>query len=356
VTRRRSTIVLVLALTAAATLAGCGSGAPDLSAAQPSRHSLGTVAGYVVPWDSSSIAATATDAVTEVSPVWYQPTANGQIVFASAEAKLSESTVEAQASKRHIAVIPTISNYVDDQWDGGLIHQLISNMRLRAAHITSIVDLVSSHQWAGIDLDYESLGAEDRAAYSLFIHDIAAALHHVHKRLTLTVHAKTAEPGDWSGAEAQDWRALGASADEVRVMAYDYSSDDTAPGPIAPISWVESVLQLAVAEVPREKIVLGLATYGYDWAGSELGQDVQWSDASSIARAHGVPIKWDPTSQSPWFTYTDSHGTRHTVWFEDAQSLQGKLDLALRYQIGGVVLWRLGGEDPAIWGLIHRAE
>lgn len=351
--RRQLTLLAAALLAVAAAIAGCGSSS---SAGLPSPYTLRTVAGYVVPWDPRSTGAVSHDALTEVSPVWYQPAANGELAFASQQAQQSVSQVEAQASARHLAVLPTISNYVGNQWNSGLIHRLISDPQLRAAHVAAIVSLARSGSWAGVDLDYESLRTADRAAYSAFVRDVATALHQEHKRLTLTVHAKTEEPGDWSGARAQDWQALGAAADEIRVMAYDYSTDTSSPGPIAPMDWVESVVQLAVSEVPRDKILLGLGTYGYDWASGQPAQDLQWADAEALADEHSAPVMWDPTTQSPWFAYTDDQGRPHTVWFENAHSLTAKLDLATKYHIGGVFLWRLGGEDPAIWEPLRAAS
>jgi spore germination protein YaaH len=355
-TKRQVIFFLAALLIAVTGVAGCGIAFGGQPAERSTPRTLQTVAGYVVPWDSRSVAAIRGGTLTEVSPVWYQPLENGKLAFASNEAQQSQAKIEALASSDSVAVLPTISNYVDNQWDGRLIHRLLSDPQLRAAHVAAIAALARSGRWAGIDLDYESLMTQDRGAYSAFVRDVAAALHHEGKRLTLTVHAKTAEPGDWSGARAQDWRALGAAADEVRVMAYDYSTETSSPGPIAPVGWVKSVLQLAVAEVPRDKIVLGLATYGYDWANGQPTQDLQTTDAVALAEAHGVPVKWDTSSQCPWFAYTDDQGHPHTVWYENAQSLKAKLNLALSYHIGGVFLWQLGGEDPAIWGPLHAAR
>ena len=37
------------------------------------------------------------------------------------------------------------------------------------------------------------------------------------------------------------------------------------------------------------------------------------------------------------------------MWYEDAESIAAKLKLADAYGVG-VELWRLGGEDPGLWG------
>lgn len=350
----RTILIVMTALTVVASLAGCG---PSLSG-QPStgQHSLSAIAGYLAPWNPAGASALGKGVLTEVSPVWYQPAPDGQVVIASLDAERSQPDIESQAPSQNIAIIPSISNFRNEQWDGALINQIITTPQTRARHITAIVDLVTSHRWAGIDIDYESLRAADRDAYSAFIRELAAALHQKDKRLSVTVHAKTAEPGDWSGARAQDWRALGQSADEVRVMAYDYSTEESPPGPIAPLDWVRSVLQLAVAEIPRDKIMLGVATYGYDWPSGQKGQDLQWADAEATASGHDMPVKWDPASHSPWFSYTDDHGRPHTVWYENARSMRYKLDLASQYRVAGVFIWVLGGEDPAIWEPLRQAK
>lgn len=309
----------------------------------------------MVPEDARGILAMGKGILTEISPVWFQPTESGALVFASRQAEQSAPGIEIEALAHHVAVIPSISNFRDGQWDGHLIHRIIADPQMSETHIAAIVRLVTTHQWAGIDVDYESLAASDRGAYSTFISDLATALHQAQKRLTMTVHAKTAEPGDWSGARAQDWRALGLSADEVRVMAYDYSTADSPPGAIAPLPWVESVLRLAVSEVPHDKLLLGVGTYGYDWASGQHGQDVQWTDVEVIAQARSSSVIWDATSQSPWFTYSDNQGRQHTIWYENARSLQAKIALAARYQVKGIVIWRLGGEDPAIWEQLRQA-
>lgn len=264
---RRKILAAVAALVELAMLAGCGAQPPsgqDTGQTGASAFTLSTVAGYTVPEDARGVAAIGNGALTEVSPVWYQPTESGGLIFASRQAERSAAAITTAAQSDHVALIPSISNYRAGQWDSALIHQIISDPQTRAAHITTIVDMTKSHQWAGIDIDYESLSAADRSAYSAFIGELGSALRQAGKRLTVTVHAKTSEPGDWSGARAQDWKALGAAADEVRVMAYDYSTESSAPGPIAPLPWVQSVLRLAVSEIPRDKIILGVPTYGYD--------------------------------------------------------------------------------------------
>ncbi len=308
-----------------------------------------TVAGYQVPWDPRSDPAAGAGVLDEVSPVWFQPTDAGSVDYASEQARASEATLDVAGMR----IVPSISNFRAGRWDGELVARLFTDPQRRSAHVRAIVDLVRSHGWPAVDIDYESLPASSRSDYSAFVSELAGGLHAVPAQLSVTLHAKAAEPGSWHGAQAQDWQAIGRAADEVRVMAYDYASASSPPGPIAPPSWVDQVLKLATEQVPRDRITLGLATYGYDWAGDGPGSAVQWADVPAIAERYSAAPQWDTRTSSPWMRYADESGREHTIWYEDARSLGGKLDLARRHGVRSVVLWRLGGEDPAVWSVLR---
>jgi GH18 family chitinase len=130
-------------------------------------------------------------------------------------------------------------------------------------------------------------------------------------------------------------------------MTYEYHWSTSGPGPISPIDWVGDVLSFARTVISPAKIMQGVPFYGYDWMG-QSGNPVVWEEAVSLAAQYGVTTNWDANSASPWFTYGVKR-TQHTVWFENAASVDAKLELTGAYDIGGVTLWRLGGEDPDVW-------
>ena len=56
--------------------------------------------------------------------------------------------------------------------------------------------------------------------------------------------------------------------------------------------------------------------------------------------------------QSPWFRYRDEAGTEHEVWFEDARSMQAKLELIPTYGLRGAGYWNLMRPFPPNWPLL----
>lgn len=127
---------------------------------------------------------------------------------------------------------------------------------------------------------------------------------------------------------------------------------------VAPIHMVRRVVEYAVTEIPNEKIRLGIPNYGYDWPlpfkqGVTSARTIGNIEAVRIAIAQGVPIQFDLTAQSPWFTYKEN-GISHEVWFEDVRSLQEKFNLIKEYRLEGCGYWNIMQFFYANWLLLNE--
>ena len=293
---------------------------------------------------------------SEVSPWIYGLNSSGQIVpqYAPAQA----ATVDAQLARlraARIPLVPTLANVVQGTWAyQPVITDILRNPRVRAQHVAAIVALVQRQDYAGIDIDYEDLLASDRSAFTTFIAELAGALHASGKVLSVDLFAKPTARGYDQRNLAQDYRAVGQVADQVRLMGYDYHWAGSRPGPIAPISWIRAVLSYAKTQIPAGKIILGVPLYGYDWSGGK-GTPVSWLQAFQLSEQYGVQPHFDAASQSPWFGYTDQAGRRHVVWFENGPSAKAKFEAAESAGIGGVYVWIYGLEDTSIWTALRQS-
>jgi spore germination protein YaaH len=314
------------------------------------------ISGNLVFWDQSrgfdAIRANA-DLFSEISPFWYTVDADGRVVPFTTEAGAPyvDPSILSFLRGNGILVIPTVANILNGVWNGALVSRVIASPTLAAANIANLVQLAVTEGYDGIDLDYENLGASDRPAFTDFVNRLADALHASGKLLTVNVYAKTSEPGTWGGPQAQDWWAIGQAADQVRIMTYEYHWATSGPGPISPITWVNDVLAFARSTMSADKVMQGVPLYGYDWVG-QSGVDIVWEQATALAKQYGATIAWDAASASPWFEYR-AKGARHTVWFENGSSVDAKLQANAASGAAGVTLWRLGGQDPAVWSALR---
>lgn len=115
---------------------------------------------------------------------------------------------------------------------------------------------------------------------------------------------------------------------------------------VAPIQPVRRVIEYALSEIEREKILMGIPNYGYDWTlpyvrGESRAKSISNEEAVEIALRYGAEIMFDEEAMSPFFNYTDEEGRLHEVWFEDAQSIFAKLELIDEYGLAGGGYWNL---------------
>jgi len=240
-----------------------------------------------------------------------------------------------------------VANSSRGRWGRDVAYAVLTYPRARARAIANILQVLDGSDYDGVNLDLENIPPGRRTALTAFVTEVSTQVHQRGKSVSIAVPGKTVDAigHDWSGAF--DLTALGRVCDFVILMAYDQHSGASEAGPVAALPWVEAVTQFATSRVEREKILLGLAFYGYVWARRGGGIPISMSRAVSRAADAKVPVLWDDRNLVPYYR----SGSR-TVYFEDARSLQLKLALATRERLAGVAMWRLGLEDPGLWEMM----
>lgn len=252
------------------------------------------------------------------------------------------------AGQRHLKTLALISNYDKhtESFSGALAHELLTSSTNRRRAVENIYKTAINWGISGINLDFEHVYASDREYYSQFLRELGARLRPTGIMLTVAIPAKTYDDPSSSWSGAFDYQAIGQAVDRVMLMAYDQHYAGGAPGPIASIGWVDRVLQFAVSQIPREKLILGIAGYGYCWQAVGKAVSVSYQRAIELA-TQGSGIQWDSTHKAPYALYKGQE-----MWFENAASISHMLDLVNKYGIKGIALWRLGQEDPQMWQVV----
>ncbi len=351
---RRSTRWLGVATAVVVIAAGAGRAEPAPAGGEPGRSVPAVVAASLPVWNlaqGSSIIRTHAADLTAASPNLYEVAPDGMIAVRQQPTGVVAPVELDSLRRRGIPLIPTISNTQGGSWAPQHVQAILHDPDLVRAHVQAVVELARTQGFAGVDIDYEELVAADRDAFSAFIRQLAEALHAEDRVLTVDLFAKDSDRGYDERNLAQDYAAIGAAADEVRLMAYDWHWQTSVPGPIAPVDWVGRVLAYAVHQIPAHKVVLGVPTYGYGW-GPQGGELVSWLQVYALSQRLAEPVQWDQTAQSPWLRYRTPDGGERTVWFENAFSVQAKLQVAQDYGIGGIYLWLVGDEDDALWAMV----
>ena len=321
-----------------------------LNAPQGGRHQR--VTAWLTSTSRSLDTALAARALDEIDCDWYTIGAQGTV-----SAGPENLALVATARAHDVQAFATVTNRPSSRgsFTSSIVRSILSSPGTQKRAIDSLVALAVTKGYDGIDIDWELIPATQRDAFSGFMAALATALHAHDRLLSVAVFAKTSEPGRWDSQKATDYRALGGSVDELKIMTYSYNGPWSSPGPQAPLAWTKAVIDFARTIVPAGKIYMGLPFYGYDWhAGGATA--VQATDAATLIATHHFKVAHDPASGEADLSYIDASGVKHVLFFVDRQALATKLGLLESSfpNIGGVAIWQVYHEDPAFWTTITQ--
>lgn len=256
-----------------------------------------------------------------------------------------------------IRVIPFVSNH----WSRENGRAALGNAD---AVVRELVRLVEEYNFDGVDIDFENLNRDDRAAFTAFMRLLRSALP---PDRSVSVCVAANPWGIQSGWQGQyDMRALGEICDIVFLMTYDnHYSGDPVPGDVAGLPFIERSIVQALKEVPASKLMMGVPFYGRYWIeGEETGgkaltvadiyrltqtypSRVWYDEATDSARAL-MTIPQGESASGLWGGKTLRPGV-YDIWYENERSLERKLALVRKYGLRGVGSWALGQEPETFW-------
>jgi spore germination protein len=299
--------------------------------------------------DTSAIGE-AGDRLTYLSVFSYQVKADGSLTSPSDEIALRE------ARRHRAAPILVLTNFAAGKFSSDIAHTVLRTSSIQNKVIDEVLSIMRSKGYRGINIDFEYVFPDDREHYNQFLRNLSARVKPEGLLLFTALAPKTSAGQQGLLYEAHDYAAHGQIADFCVLMTYEYGWSGGPPMAVAPPNRVRQVLQYAVSVMPRHKIMMGMPLYGYDWTlpyvhGGQPARRVSTQEAYIIAWNHGVPIRYDEQSQSPFFHYSVS-GTNHVVWFEDARSMRAKFNLIKEFDLRGGSYWVLGSPFPQNWSLL----
>lgn len=262
------------------------------------------------------------------------------------------------ARANNATLMMVVTNLEEGQFSAELGRIVLTNEQVQNRLLDNIIATARQYNFRDIHFDMEFLPPELREAYNNFLRKAKARLSAEGLLMSTALAPKTSatQAGEWY--EAHDYRAHGEIADFVVLMTYEWGFSGGPPMPVSPLPQVREVIEYALTEMPANKIMMGQNLYGYDWTlpfvpGGQYAKAVSPQRAIEIAAENNVPISYDYKAQAPHFNYTDAQGKQHTVWFEDARSIQAKFDLVKELGLRGVSYWKLGLSFPQNWLLIE---
>lgn len=256
---------------------------------------------------------------------------------------------------------------------------LVASDSARQTLYKEVGDIVQTGQFDGVNVDFEYMSDAQRILNDDMVIMFQEMKNAGWGEVSVDVFANTIIKGD-----PEKLKRLATVVDKVIVMAYDFHrpGSDMA-GAVAPINAndpqksIEAIFgKIIQVDLDRSKLIMAYPLYGYEWETDSdalnsktrdegYGRTVMYKDPPTSGN-YGE-AKWDELTQSPWVAWTEKRtisnfkfqkvGKKtkritvysevdqwHQAYFEDEKSLQLKINLAKKNEVGGVGFWALGYE------------
>lgn len=297
-------------------------------------------------------------------PTWYQVDENG-LVSGGPNPMVLERT-----RSQKIPVMPLIALF-----DKLKFHELASSEKAQSEMNAALLREAKQYGYVGFQIDFENIDWTDRDLLTALVRATAGVLHRNGLQLTIaTVPNAPGHPegGDFNRWIYRDWRGaydlaeIAKAVDLVCLMTYDQHTRWTMPGPVGGWQWTVANIEYALKFVPKEKLSLGIALYGYHWyTGAPVrtdGEDkpglradyISAPNSTLLARTYKGRLQWDEEERTAYF-YINRDQMREWVFFTDARTFEERYRLVEKMGLQGFCSWILGEEDQAIWKVLPQA-
>lgn len=309
--------------------------------------------GYAYPFIEQTVLDASLPYLSEICIFSYGFTASGALVYP----ETADEWLIAAALAEGCRPILTLTPFDESgNFNNYLISAMLNDAAARRRLCLELAMVMAAKGYQGVNVDFEYILAEDRDMFSLFVEELAVVMHDNGFSISVALVPKTYAEQPGLLYEGMDYVALGAAADLVLLMTYEWGYTYSEPMPIAPLDWVRRVLDYAVGEIAPDKILLGIPNYAYDWTlpyvkGETKARTMGIVDAIQQAADVGAEIFFDEAAQTPYYNYTQA-GLEHEVWLEDVRSLQARFALVQEYGLAGGGWWQLMRLYRAGWLLL----
>lgn len=325
----------------------------DIRVPEP-PNKLGTIEvnGYAYPNINKEVLNKTAPMLTYFSIFSYQINADGTLT------PINDSPLISIANQNNTASIMVLTNINSEgDFDTELVHTVLNSPELRSDIINQTIQTMKQKGYDGVAIDFEYIRQVDVEKYNSFLSEFAEKIKSEGFTISTAVAPKTSSDQKGLLYTAHDYPVHGRLMDHVVLMTYEWGYTYGPAQPVAPYNKVEEVVKYAVSVIPNKKILLGIPNYGYDWTlpfqKGSAAKTLSNTEAIDLASEVGAEIEFDNKAKTPFFRYYDKDKKEHIVWFEDARSIEAKLQLVDKYNLGGISFWTLTNYFPQAWLVLN---
>lgn len=177
------------------------------------------VNGYAYPFISSWTLRQTLPYLTDLSVFSYGFTFEGNLLYP----QLSDVWMISMSREFGTRPILTLTPFgLDGNFNNQLIHSVVRNPEYSARLIEDLLRVMRQKGFAGVDIDFEYILAEDRDYFTDFVRNVTETMNDNGFTVSVALAPKTSAQQRGLLYEGKDYRALGEAANSVLLMTYEW--------------------------------------------------------------------------------------------------------------------------------------
>lgn len=317
---------------------------------------------YDVGNDSLNELVSDATSLNVISPTWYKLVdKNGSIE------SFSDASYVSKAHDKGLEVWALVNDFEYDENGEYYVSKVLSHTTSRRKLIDNLIEDVKDNDIDGINVDFECIGIDIADDYVEFICELSVWCRKEGIVLSVDMYVPS------SINQYYNRETVLEVADYLIIMGYDeHWAGASEAGSVASLPYVEKGIQETVSEGDSKRVINALPFYTRIWSetpiefaedGSQIVEDnvkgsyaldskaVGLGTAEEELDARGVNKFWVEDLSQYYAEYEDGNSLIR-VWLEEEKSIQAKLGVMSKYDLGGVACWRLGLEENWVWDII----
>lgn len=175
--------------------------------------------GYAYPFINQSVLESTLPFLTNLSIFSYGFTGQGDLI----PPVLNDTWMIELATQADVNAILTLTPMdAMGQFNNRLISEMVNNSEAKRRLIENLLITLEEKGYRGVDVDFEYILSEDRDAFTTFVAELTETMNMNGYEVSVALAPKTSATQQGLLYEGKDYGGLGAAANSVLLMTYEW--------------------------------------------------------------------------------------------------------------------------------------
>ncbi len=318
------------------------------------RNGLITTHGNTVPSIDTATLRKTLPYLTYISVLNYTATNEGEIISYYDDTEIIQLSKAYGVAPLMLLTTLTIHGEANLRVD----FDILLSEEFQNRQIENILTIMESKGYLGLNLSLQYISTTNFQLYENYFAKVTNRLNSEGYQVFVTINPNIYEANNQVYFQEIDYSRINQLAQNIIFTGYEWAFNINPPSPITSVYRTQAFLDYILNFIPPDKIIIGMATLGYDWElpyveGISNVYVIAFNNVINLAFEHGSNIQYDNVSQTPYFTYTASGHINHVVWYINSLTINAILGLVSKNNLKGISVWNITVFNPQLWLIVN---